>query len=205
MAAEHRRTVVSRQRGSALLASVLALSLGLAHGRFAHAQGGGEQDGYDDSERDDEGYEGDAEPEPEPYYETGESSESGGEAPSGRRGISPRWFWASLAVGLGLGVGAAITGGYALSLNAQYLEDPADPLLRERGVSLQLATNVLLGAAGGVAAVALLLGIFTDWSSLRPDRDEPDDDAMFTYLGGPLRAVDSDQLLAQRLGHCCRP
>lgn len=111
------------------------------------------------------------------------------EAPR-RRGISPRWFWASLALGLGLGVGAGVTGGYALSLNQLYLEDRSDPLLRERGMALQLATNVMVGVAGGMALVALLTGIFTDWSPRpRPEEDE-DDVAWSPALGSaPVAAL----------------
>lgn len=163
-----------RPAGAGLVVVVLVLSLaGTAHGQSPAGELD-EAEGWDAAPTEAEarafreagGAETAATPRYEPFAE---------EEPRPLRRISSRWFWTTLALGLGLGAGAAVTGAYVLGLNRQYLEDPSDRLLRERGVSLQLSTNILLGAAAGMALISAVLAIFTDWASLRsrPDDEDP--------------------------------
>ncbi len=86
-------------------------------------------------------------------------------SPSERRRLTQRWFWSAFSFGLAAGVGAAVAGALTLSLNEQYLAEQRDPLLRDRGMAMQLATNIFIGVAGGFALIATLFAIFTDWGA----------------------------------------
>jgi len=93
----------------------------------------------------------------------GEVDEAGSSGRSIRR-LSPSYFWGTVVVGLGLGVASAVTGGITVSINRRYLDEQDDELLRQRGMSLQLATNLLAITAGVAALTAGVLAFFTDWS-----------------------------------------
>ncbi len=116
----------------------------------------------------------------------GRARDETGESDGGR--LSSRWFWAGLALTVLSGGASVATGVTALRLNREYLVDQGDELLRQRGMEIQLVTNVLFGLAGGFALASTLLAIFTDWSSLR--RSPPENES--------LRSLDAALLLATR-------
>ncbi len=141
-----------------------------------------EEEGTDEDLFDDDGFyavdEVDDDDPPDRDLEDEEEEEwledegAGGEGGSGRGRLSPSWFFASLGLTLVAGAGAIVTGALTLRLNELYFDDQDDWLLRERGMGLQLATNVLIGVTGAFALATLLFGIFTDWSRGRDHDDE---------------------------------
>ena len=93
------------------------------------------------------------------------------EEPRARRRLDSRWFWSAFALTALSGVGLAITGAMTINAHDQYMAEQTDQLLRDRGMSLQLTTNVLIGITGGFALITALLAIFTDWN---PETSQPE-------------------------------
>lgn len=84
-----------------------------------------------------------------------------------RRGLSPAWFWSSVALSGALLATGAVTGGIALSKNQKY-KDSETPVserleLRDAGEDLQLVSTVTLIAGGVAAGAAALLYFYTGW------------------------------------------
>jgi hypothetical protein len=148
----------------------------------AEDEGSGDADGGEDaSEGAAEGSESDA--------AEGDDEEQEGSVPawaeedggrSGRRRLSPVWFYAALGLTLASGVATVVTGAMALHLNTIYLEDQSDTLLRERGMGLQTTANVFIGVVSALGLATVLLAIFTDWSRARRSNDDDEDSARIT-------------------------
>ncbi len=98
---------------------------------------------------------------------------SGGAVGGGQRGGESRgasyqtlhwaYFATATAVALGLAAGAVATGVMAKKDYDDFQKDRSNEALRDEGVKLVKITNGLWGAAGGMAAAAVVLAIFTRW------------------------------------------
>lgn len=96
----------------------------------------------------------------------------------GGGGISPAFFITALVLTAGAGATLAWSGVDTLNARDEYEEtamsDPA--LAREMyddGQTLELRTNVLIGATAGLAALTLVFALLTDWGG-GDDEDDPD-------------------------------
>ncbi len=94
-------------------------------------------------------------------------------------GLSPALFITSLVLTAGAGATLIWSGLDTLSARDEYVEtagiDPA--LAREMyddGQTLELRTNILIGATAGLAALTLVFALLTDWDGSDDDDDDPD-------------------------------
>jgi hypothetical protein len=162
--------------GLAPLVLVVA-SAGTAHGEggspfVAHPEGAGSWDDVEDDDwRDEEAV-------------AARPVDAG--SPSPRRRLSSRWFWSGLLLAALSGGAAVGTGLTTLRLHDAYLADRTDPLLRRRGMELELATNVLLGVTGGLALATLVFAIVAEW----PPRRRSLDGGLHHRAAPPTRAFD---------------
>ena len=117
----------------------------------------------------------------EPVPGTEPDPGSGDEPVPAREGITRAWFAITTSLALSLGIGGIITGAMANGREDDFAEQydlcrggtdqaASDACARgqelaDEGQSLALATNVLLGTAGAFALTAIVLAIFTSWSS----------------------------------------
>jgi hypothetical protein len=136
-------------------------------------------------------------PEPPPPAETASSGPTvaellgpvGGaaavrEAPEPDAGVPSYWFMATSGLALAVGIGGAIAGGMVLGAEDDYrvalsacragsLSACRDgPRIVADYEDDQLAANILLFSAGGLALAALVLAFFTDFGLADPDDDE---------------------------------
>lgn len=87
------------------------------------------------------------------------------------RGPAPALFWGAVGASAAMLVGAAVTGGLALSAHDDFSgrtrDDPAVPELARRGDALSLATDGLLLGALVTVTAAVILGTQTSFSTPR--------------------------------------
>ncbi len=85
-----------------------------------------------------------------------------------RKKLRPAGFWAVMSVTLALGASAGVTGGLALKTKADYREmsydDPDWKSVKDRGLTLSITTDVLLGVTGAAAITTIILAALTDFS-----------------------------------------
>jgi hypothetical protein len=106
---------------------------------------------------------------------------AGDAAERGEEGLAPAWFWTAASAAVAAGIGGAVAGGLVLS-DEDELEDlrgrcaTGEVQACDDGRALvgeyddtRLAANVLLPAAGALAATALVLAFFTEFDA---DGDE---------------------------------
>ncbi len=81
------------------------------------------------------------------------------------------WFWGAVSGAAAFGLTAVLTGTFALLAHDEWADgDMSDPGLRDRGIALDLATNVFVAGAAAAAVAAVALFFFTDFGG---GGDEP--------------------------------
>ncbi len=98
------------------------------------------------------------------------------------------YFATAAAVALGLAAGAVATGVMAKKDYDDFQKDLSNEALRDEGIKLVKITNGLWGAAGGMAAAAVVFAIFTRWKGKEKQKETSSVTAapMITPGGGGL-------------------
>jgi hypothetical protein len=124
-------------------------------------------------------------------------SAEGNVVPEGESGdgVDPLWFWTTASIAVAGGIAGAVTGSLALVEEGEFDDAVArcrasggDPGVCAQGYAAaddaeayQLATNVLLPAAGALAVTAAVLAFFTDFG----DAERSPADLPVQVLAGP--------------------